>query len=229
MSANDPWKTCICYNLLYIRILDIIYKVKKNCLLDLHFFRSGKKKMQSDMLYLFCKQLVWWAIILVPGIQLCQLLFWYIYIYLFPSQFLKVTEIYKCIYTKQNLIFRDLVQFQVCRWFHAPSNTDCISYELNKIFYFQRSAAWPHFLPMICVYQYLCISKSFAVHMQVHSLLFCVLFSLLSRMKRSLNRYMYCFCWKMFCVPWTQISKVYCIEKFSVHDSCINKAKNITK
>lgn len=113
------------------------------------------------------------------SIQLCQLLFWYIYIYLFPSQFLKVTEIYKCIYTKQNLIFRDLVQFQVCRWFHAPSNTDCISYELNKIFYFQRSAAWPHFLPMICVYQYLCISKSFAVHKYIVCyFVFCSLYSL---------------------------------------------------
>lgn len=84
-----------------------------------------------------------------------------------------------CIYTKQNLIFKDLLQFQVCRWFHVPSNTDCISYELNKIFYFQRSVAWPHFHPMICVYQYLCISKSFAVHKYIVCyFVFCSLYSL---------------------------------------------------
>lgn len=204
--------------------------------------------MQSDMLYLFCWQLVWWAIILVFS-SASFILFWYIFIsvsvfkIIFTKAFnflprnemnknqliLYVTEIYLCtIYTKQNLIFRDLVQFQGCRWFHVPSNTDCISYELNKIFYFQKISCMASFSSYdMCV----SISLYFKVICctQVHSLLFYVLFILLSRMKRSLNRYMYCFCWKMFCVPWTQISKVYCIEKFSVHDSCINKAKNITK
>lgn len=151
------------------------------------------------MLYLFCWQLVWWAIIFVFS-SASFISFCYIFIsvsvfkIIFTKAFnflprnemnknqliLYVTEIYLCtIYTKQNLIFRDLVQFQVCRWFHAPSNTDCLSYELNKIFYFQRSAAWPHFLPMICVYQYLCISKSFAVHKYIVCyFMFCSFYSL---------------------------------------------------
>lgn len=142
--------------------------------------------MQSDMLYLFCWQLVWWAIILVFS-SASFILFWYIFIsvsvftiiFTKAFNFLPRNEMNKnqlilyvsywnlstvCIYTKQNLIFRDLVQFQVCRWFHVPSNTDCISYELNKIFYFQRSAAWPHFLSILYVYNNIFVFQSLLLY-----------------------------------------------------------------
>lgn len=137
------------------------------------------------------------------SIQLCQIHIILIYIYLFPSQFLKLfSQKLLIFFTKKwneqkpvdtvckllksiNVSIQNKTWFLgilynfVCRWFHAPSSTDCISYELNKIFYFQRSAAWPHFLPMICVYQYLCISKSFAVHKYIVCyFMFCSFYSL---------------------------------------------------
>lgn len=122
------------------------------------------------------------------------------------------------------------LQFQDCRLFHAPSNTDSIWCHINwiKCFISKDQLYGPFFFLWYCT----CILISWYFKVicctQLHILLFCD-FTSLFRMKRSLNRYMYGFCWKMSCVPWMQISYVYCVEKISFLDSCINKAKNITK